>query len=492
MTGLDLSGLNLLKVEIQGTAGEQIMFKINDMGAGERTITLNGEKQYFELAFDFELDPAKSLVVFIKPGVAGASGDVTITKLAYSNFSRYVDVLGYEFTCLEEGAYEYSQEEGKLTMAKVGGGEWSCVIVLPQADLNGQKIIGFEATVKGPEGERMLLKANDAYEQWVDATGEVQEVKAVLTGASIDGAKNLFVIFANPMIAGTSNSFEITRLVYVLKDEIENVNPNPVVEDINVDLMGREFAALDAGTYDIQNNEDSYVLAKTENGGEWQCMVLPMTGLDLSGLNLLKVEIQGTEGEQIMFKINDMGAGERTINLTGSKQYVELAFDFELDPAKSLVVFIKPGVAGASGAVTITKLAYSNYSNYVDVLSYEFTTLEPAAFNFTQEDGQLTFAKVGGGEWSCLIVTAQEALQGQRFVGMEVTFEGPEGEQMLIKPNDNGAAEAWISCTGETQKMTKSFDITIGAGNFFVIFANPMTAGTGNSFTITRLVLIPA
>ena len=491
MTGKSLAGYNLLRVEIQGTAGEKVLLKINDCNPGERWVTLTGEKQYFEFEFDFDLDPNKSLVVALEPGVAASSHDVTITKLAFGNYKRYINLLVEGWQALDDGVYNVALEDGVLTFDKYAaeGVEWSCIAL----DLEDENFINFDGVlikVQGPAGEQLLVKANDtggSGEHWITCDGTVQTVQYTFD-FEINKNKHTMVLFANGGAAGTGHEFKVYELALIMTKE--PVEPEPEPEEPRlVSLMGGEITALDDGHYIIQNNANSYVLQKTEAASEWTFAVLPMTGLDIAGLNVLRVELQGPAGQQILLKMNDENPGERWVTCTGAKQELEFVFDLNLDPSRPFVFCLTGGVAGASGEFTITKLAYSNYQTEANLLAEEFVPNGESKYQISQEGGKLVFSKdEEGGPWECIIAPALAAFDGRKLLSYDIEFKGPEGEAILLKLNDS--VEEWITCTGAVQTLHKNVPISFsGAKSAFVLFANAGANGTGNDFEVTKLVL---
>ena len=487
MTGLDLEGLSVLRVEFQGKAGEQILFKMNDDNAGERWVTMTGEKQFMEFVYNGELNNGKALVLCLTGGVAGESGELTITRLEYSNYHLILNCLDFELKPEVAEQYDLTQENGKVTVAKTEvGGEWSWFGIDPVAALDGVMVDKLIVEVKGEKDEQILFKFNDTIEKWVTCTGETQLLSFDIN-AELVGAKKLFVIFCNPGAAASGNSFEITKLQLVLHEEGESQEEHGP-KDVN--LMNRELTSMGDGEYEITISENQYVAKKTAIGGEWSAMVLPMTGLDLSNLKLLRVEFTAPENTPILFKINDENAGERWVTATGEVQYLELPFDLKLNPEKALVIFIGAGVAGETGELVITKLEYSNNPKIIDLLALDFMSVNPSALTFSKENDKLVFTKTAAAnEWDwCGIGPIAEA-NGAHVIKMLLEVKGSEGETLVVKPNNNSAAENWLSMTGEVLLINLNVDIVInGQDNILVMFPNAGSAGTGNSFEISKLI----
>ena len=492
MTDKKLAGYNLLRVELQGTKGEQVLFKINDSNVGERWVTLTGEKQYLELPFDFDLDNTKSLVVFINGGVAGESGTVTITKLAYGNYSKYINLLVDGWYCLNEDVYDFALEDGALKLSKrvQEGFEWACLLI----KLEDVSFVNFD-TIKirfqGPQGEQLLIKLNDRFETWVDCTGEVQELE-IPYDIEIDNSKATMVIFANPGAQGTGNEFVISEFALTMSKDPAGEDP---VEVELVDLLEKEFKPLDEGMYVVEQTEGKLTVTKTSAGGEWNCIVTPADS-SLDGLTVLRlyVTIQGTSGEQLLLKLNDQF--EYWVTCDGTVQ--ELSFDVnqKIDGLKNLfVIFANGGAQGTGNPFEITQLVLDFKGEEpaaletIDVLAQEFNALDEGMYTIEQTEGQMIITKnETGGEWNCIVTPAVDAVDGLTVKRLFVTVQGTNEEQILLKLNDQ--FEYWVTCDGTVQEL--SFDVNqvlSGDKNLFVIFANGGAQGTGNPFTITRLVI---
>ena len=485
MTSLPIEDTNILRMEVKGTAGQQLLVKLNDDGAAEHYITFNGETQLFEFEYNGTLSPSKPLVLCLTPGVAGVSGSVRITKLEYVNYHVLYQVLDHEIK--DNSAYEFTLADGKLELAKkTTGTEWECLIMGPDAKVNGLMVEKLVAQVKGPAGEKLTLKLNDSYENSIVCTGEVQNVVLDINGL-LDGSKNFFVFFANLAEMGTGNKFEITKLELVLKDLFDE---GEEAEYIDVDLMNGSLSALDAGHYEITTTDTSYTFNKTSSAGEWTFLALPMTGKDLTDLFVLRMEIKGKKGDQLLVKINDDNAGENYITLNGEKQLFEFEYSGVLNTAKSLILCLTPGVAGESEAVVITKLEYSNYHTILDLMDSEFA--ENNEYVVESQPNQITMKKLTtGSEWNALLIPDTGVYGGITFVKLVVELQGTLNEKIMFKINDNNTMEFTHQCNGSVESLEFEFECVLDpAKALLAIFCNPGENGSGNNFTITKLEMI--
>jgi uncharacterized protein YuzE len=76
-----------------------------------------------------------------------------------------------------------------------------------------------------------------------------------------------------------------------------------------------------------------------------------------------------------------------------------------------------------------------------------------------------------------------EAVAGMNT--LTIIFEGTEGKQLLVKPNDSGALEQWITFTDEPYVLTVYFEEGF---THILIFAEPDTLAAGQ-FTIVSATL---
>ena len=135
-----------------------------------------------------------------------------------------------------------------------------------------------------------------------------------------------------------------------------------LVKNANVNT----FVMLDSASKMVENYFNEYAIAKqvvlskssTAADPDWKCAVAELADADYTGINKLLVTVQGTKGEQIMFKTNDQGgSNEKYVTMTGAPQDLSFDLDITFDPSKfAMVVFCNPGTAGSGHDFIITKM----------------------------------------------------------------------------------------------------------------------------------------
>lgn len=465
MTGKELATYKTLRVSLVGEKGQKVLFKIND--AVEKWVTCTGKLQEIELPFDVALNPEKSLFVFANAGVTGESCEFVITRLAYGNYDCYQNLLDGNWALGENciGSVEFNN--GVLVLSKIEGGEWDHIRYdLAEVNLDGYNLL--RVTVKGTDGEQVLLKVNDQKEKWVTCDGTEQVVE-FLFDLEYNYSKATMLVFANPGSTGSGNNFEFTQF-----ELLKVANP------VDIELNNATWTSLDAGVYTI-NKENT--ISKAIEGYEWDNIAIQIGENTLEGINKLLVTIKGVAGQEIMLKVNDQGGDlEKRIVCTGEVQELEFDLDFTYNAEKAaMIIFCNPGVRGTGEEFVISRLIYKGAEKEINLLQASWNV--PEVYELTSKI--LISKVVDGAEWACTAVTVQDA----NYFGLTklvVNFKGPEGETIIFKLNDEGGAyEKSIVCTGTDQEVT--IDITHEmnlAKAALIVFCNGGSAGTGHEFVI--------
>ena len=414
-----------------------------------------------------------------------------------------IDLLVEGWYDLDGGdTYAFELNDGVLKLSKnpLEGKEWS-VLVIKLEDVDLTKVAEIALKVKGAAGKQMLVKYNDTQEFWVNTTGELQELSfEIPAGFAYNAEKFTMVLFTEPGAQGTNAEFEISELKLIEAKEEEA----PQVVEGDVDLLVDGWYDNENGSAYTFTFENGVLSFAKHGGGEWSVMGIKVAGADLSGYYAVKGQVKGPEGEQMIVKLNDNGAAEKWITCTGELQDFEIILPagFTFNPnTHTMVLFANPGAAGTSNTFEVHELKVIEKAEEepqvvegdVDLLVDGWYDNEGgSAYKFAFENGVLSFAKFGGGEWSVMAIDLTDA-NFTGYYAVKGQVKGPEGEQMIVKLNDNGAAEQWITCTGELQ----DFEIIIPADFQFdaskhtmVLFANPGAAGTGNIFEVHELKVI--
>lgn len=214
----DYDGLNKLLVTVKGTAGEEIMFKINNTGGAlEKKVQCTGEVQELEFEFEHEFDENNfALVIFANPGAAGSGHPFVITKLQYTDGAEKVLdlLLTAKISSLDEGVYKV---EKKLVLSKDATGlDYQAVLIEIKGDFSDY--YGVKYTIKGAAGQKILFKIDDqnSGETWLDLTGEIQTGILTRIPEEYDANKYVMVLFPDGGVPGTSQPIEIYELTFLM------------------------------------------------------------------------------------------------------------------------------------------------------------------------------------------------------------------------------------------------------------------------------------
>ena len=213
-TTADLTGYNTVKVTVKGNAGERILFKVNDNGAGEEWVTCTGEAQEVTKTVDFAFDASKmTLVMFPNVQTLGEGHQFVITSLVLSGEGKDdINLLNAEVTKSDQTSFAKSLV---LTKPVDNTNTWDSFWLEVSESVEGYKAVKY--TVKGTEGERLLIKSADEFETFVTFTGEVQSGVIDLSDKTINPAKKAMILFVNPDAAGTGHEVVISELVFLVE-----------------------------------------------------------------------------------------------------------------------------------------------------------------------------------------------------------------------------------------------------------------------------------
>lgn len=468
-TATNLEGFNKLHITVKGPAGEQLLAKIYD--SKECWINTDGTAKEYVFDFDLNYDANKpALVLFAQPGKDGNAGAYEITD-AYLEFAVAPAKAPVEEADLIVGALEIGsshEAQVELVIAKTAAGEWENVAVDAAEKIAGAtKLI---AKVKGEDGKKVLFKVNDQKEFWVECDGTLQVIERDIEAFNWDATRHDMIIFPEAMGAGTGAKFVISEL------KLQNG------EDV-YDLMKGAYA---------QNaciaERRLTMLKKAEDPNQWDCIKIS-TGLDLSLINVFKYKVQGTAGEQILFKVND--AKEQFVNLDGTIQEGKIDLTgFSFDKTKAeLVLFANPGVSGTGNPIYLTLLAFEKEETAPAEEVREANLIEGEFIIGGSHEVQkyVVVSKKNAGDWDNISV-ALDGIEGA--TKLSAAIEGPAGKQILLKLNDQ--KEFFVTCTGAVQLINEDIvDLTWNAEKkAMYIFPECATAGEGAEFKIYLLEVV--
>jgi len=340
---LEVDGFNTMTLVVQGTVGESILIKPNDLAAIQQTLVFDGTEQTVVItAASFA-----SLIAFIQPGTASVSGSFTIHQATLT----YVEpaavpaweevVLGNEWLDNDGGIYTFTESSGVITVewVKVDGQQWAYIKYLFDQDLSNHDILTI--VVNGTIGQQLIIKPNDngAMEQTVTFDGTDQTVIFDLTEPL-----SFIMIFVDPIEGNLTGSFDIKSAV---------VTSSMATYDFTAD-----FEENDLGTYDIVTQLDGSVLVNYTKavGQAWAFMKAEFVADDVLGFNTMTLVVQGTVGESILLKPNDSNLLETTVVFTGAEQTIVITFE----QFYNLIIFAEAGMEDVSGTFTIISAVLSH------------------------------------------------------------------------------------------------------------------------------------
>jgi hypothetical protein len=497
-----LDEMQTLFISIQGS-GVAVLIKLEGEGGLDREVQINANAAQQTFAWTFEGDEdflltVEKMLVFAAPGAEGVSGNVLISRLEFSPDEATGNVIesGHsDFVAPDPNIYDgeadtfqvinwYDGGDGVYDVTETNGSyevsynkttemhHWSFIRADIQGQLSNFAKVVFVMTgvaeqtallkVEGPEGNKELPVVFDGTEQTfvVDLS--------TLANSVID-ALDKIVIF------GTQGSVGVGEFT------IHSVTFEKALTDIN-----SGWYPLDEGDYVVTENMDGSVdveFNKVER--EWSLLKLDIDPA-LSNLNTLELVIQGEAGLELLIKPNDSGALEQFVTLEDDQP---LTLTYTADQFSSILIFAFPGVIPAEGSFKIISATLDFVPKAFDpTLVYNFnndyTENDPGTYSFSvQEDDSVKVTYVQSG-WNFMRrnfdVTEVAGLNT-----MTVVLSGTPGRQVLLKPNDSGALETWV-----TFEDTEPVTVVVHAGQFvnLLVFAEAGTAAMG-SFTIHEAYL---
>lgn len=483
--GVDLGGYDHFVISVIANEGAELLVKINDNPALEKRITTNGEHQLFEYSFEQAVDTTKPAVtIFAAPGVAGESADFEITYMAYANHQVLFNVMDGTIEVAEGAPTSLEKKDGTLVLKKgsAAGGEWDCAKVFIEGDLSNVNFVQF--LVKGTAGERLLIKPFDGQDIFVDLTGEEQSVVVPVT-ATWNSNKPSVVLFANPNALGTGNEITIYHayLLSLLEEEEETELGDADLLTGSLNPLHESLTAY----YAVEITKP----VETQDP-DWKCVKVELDKPDYDGLNKLLVTVKGTAGEEIMFKINNVGGPlEKKVQCTGEVQELEFEFEHTFDENNfAMVIFANPGAAGSGHPFVITKLQYTDGADKVLdlLLKAKFSSLDEGVYKVEKK---LVLSKdaTGTGYEAVLIDIKGDFSE---YYGVKYSIKGAAGQKILFKIDDQNAGETWLDLTGELQtgiltKIPEEYDANKCV---MVLFPDGGAAGTSQPIEIYELTFL--
>ncbi|MFA7106717.1 MAG: hypothetical protein WC154_05400 [Candidatus Izemoplasmatales bacterium] len=471
LDSLEADGFNTLTLVLKGTNGESILIKPNNSGTLEQTINFDGTEQTVVIT----ADSFESVMMFVQPNLASVTGtfEIVEAKLTYVEPAALpIDqeyVFGNTWIDNDGGVYTFTDTDGivKVEWTKDSGEEWSFIKYVIDENLSNHDTLTM--VFNGPVGVQLIIKPNDngAYEKTITFDGTDQTVVFDMTDTLTH-----VLIFVDPINGSLTGSFDLISAVVTASEYTKYDFLDELVEN-------------DPDTYEFTVQTDGSVLVDYTKavGQSWVFFKSTFDPLEVERFNTMTLVISGTVGESILLKPNNLGSMEKTIVFDGTEQTIII----EAASFSSLIAFIQPGQESVTGSFTIHQATLT----YVEpdavpaweevVLGNEWIDNDGGIYTFTDNSGVVTvdYLKTAGQEWAFIKYEFDQDLDNHDVLTMVVN--GTSGEQLIIKPNDNGTLEQTITFDGTNQTITFNLTETL---THIIVFVDPINGELTGSFDI--------
>jgi hypothetical protein len=497
-----LDEMQTLFFSIQGS-GVAVLIKLEGEGGLAREVRVNANAAQQTFAWTFEGDEdfllaVEKMLIFAAPGAEDVSGNVLISKLEFSPDEATGNIIesGHsDFVAPDPNVYDgeaetfaiinwYDGADGVYDVVETAGSyfvsynkttemhHWSFIRADIQGEFSNFAKVVFVMTgvadqtallkVEGPEGNKELAVVFDGTEQTfvIDLS--------TLANSVLDAFDKIVIFGAQ----GATGSGEFTIHSVTFKPALTNINSG--------------WYPLDEGDYVVTENVDGSVDVEFNRvEREWSLLKLDIDAA-LSNLNTLELVIQGEAGLILLIKPNDSGALEQFVTLEDDQP---LSITFSANQFSSILIFAFPGVAPTEGSFKIVSATLDFVPDAFDpTLIYDFnnsyTENDPGTYSFSvQEDQSVKVTYVQSG-WNFMRRNFEVA-EVAGLNTMTVVLSGTAGRQVLLKPNDSGALEHWV-----TFEDSEPVTVVIHAAQFvnLLVFAEGGNAAMG-TFTIHEAYL---
>lgn len=494
----NFTNFNYAVFVVQGTAGHKLLIKPNEYNAVEASIWLDGTEQ--ELVIDLtklsltEKNAITDFKIFIAAGSAGTASQPIQGQVVFKD-AFMIDEYEFEepvFIVNEYNGtdatfalgnwydggdlvYTITPNAGAFEVDYVKKGEWNFMYALVDGDFSGFAKLEFELT--GQVNKTILLKVespvgNKEQQFTFDGTKQVFTIDLTsMTQAQLEQL-NKIVMFAVPGGLG-SGEFTIHSVTFKNSDYV----------------VSTPWTSLDAGVYTFTGTSPVVVNYTKVAGQDWSAMINNFNAAEVAGLNKMTLVLKGTAGKSVLVKPNDMGALEQVVNFTDSNPVTIVV---EAASFSKLVLFGEGGTAPATGSFEIVSLTLSYVPVEVDLTAkYQFNDkwvpnlATVYTYDFQTEKTVVNYTKTAGQDWEWFRVVF-DAKDVAGLNTLTITLKGTAGNQVLIKPNDQGSLEKFVTFTDD-QPIT----VTISADQFMSVFmfGAPGTAPSTGSFEILEAYL---
>ncbi|HBY65269.1 MAG TPA: hypothetical protein DEG42_02600, partial [Acholeplasmataceae bacterium] len=328
----ELTGMNTVTIVLEGTAGKQVLVKVN-----------NSIEQWVTFVAD---TPAKvvitapeitGIILFAEGGVAPVTGTFEIISATLSYVEPAFDPtaqLDLLAGWVENDLGTYAVVEGATTVITYTKGatqEWIFVKNPFDAELTAG-MNTFTISLQGTAGKTLMIKVNNAIEKSVTFVGtETQTV--VFYAATIDQV----IIFAEPGTPSVTGSFTIVE----------------AFASYSMNLL-TGWVENDLGTYAVTGTGPVVVNYTKIAGQEWVFLNNPFDTDDAIGLNTFTIVLEGTAGKQVLVKVNN-SIEQWVTFVEGEKATVTIT----AATITSVILFAEGGVAPVTGSFSILSASLS-------------------------------------------------------------------------------------------------------------------------------------
>lgn len=488
----DLSRFNKLVFTVRGEGSMLVVFE-SETEAYEVRVNLtagNVMNQVNLRDLDTFLGELIRVRIYLAPGQANARGEVIFSQFQFDVGTAFgtvlevevpeaINVLTADWALDVVETYAFSRQlDGSVdvTYDKVAGQGWVWAkMTIDPDDAAGMNTMTI--TVEGTAGKTIMLKPNNsgAMEKTFTFEAGVPVVYTVTTSSFAD-----LVLFAEPGVESVSGTFTIVSV------ELSYVAPqNSRWEDIS--FLTDDWVGIDDGIYTATEELDGsitidYVHPST---AYWTAVKYIMPEF-YGNHNAIRLTIQGPVGVEAFLKPNDYWAFERHIFFTGEEE--TFVFPMGAVTPTSFFMIIDPNHLGNltdSVSIIAAEVIYIPVGN--DVNS-GWAENDAGTYAVTDQDnGHVLFeyTKGAGQGWIFARATFDELLTPGMNT-MMVIIKGTPGTQVMLKPNDSGALERWVTFTNDRPVV-----VYISAEIFtnMLIFAEPGVESVNGSFEIYGVYL---
>jgi hypothetical protein len=306
------------------------------------------------------------------------------------------------------------------------------------------------------------------------------------------------LIFAAPGQEATTGTVLISELEFVKTAAEGNVITDGysdfVVPDPNIyDGEGDTFDVINFydggdGVYDVEEVGGTYEVSydKTTDAQHWSHIRADLQG-PFSVFAQLVFVVSGELDQTALLKLEGtQGNKEVPVTFDGTEQTIVMNLlemtESARDALNKVVIFGAPGNIG-TGTFTVHSVQFRTALTDVNM---GWTDGDGAYTVTEQSDGSVDveYDKAPGQEWNNMQLVIPEAYQG--YNKLQVVIQGTDGQNFIIKPNDDAALEQDITLQHDQPYV---LDFTNDGFTNIFLFAMPNVSGVTGTFTIVSVTV---